>query len=205
MAANKLSDAQAKQILLGWPSRTKSVWPAPRGKGFWVRAQPVPAKITGPKISSPGAQLFKTQPDGLWVHFAETEYCDVVVIEVCGTIQNLNDKRSRYIPASHSIVLTCPLVWLEEEVSVQRGGKAPRWKATATITQKPTSGLTVPIRHLRVLYALPNAVYSSWCSNHTPSGYEFFCPHSSLDSYNSPKMQRFLKQMSIGSQFYVKP
>ncbi len=205
MAASKLSDAQAKTILLGWPGRTKSVWPSPGKKGFWIRAQPASTKMPGPKISSPGAALFKTQPDGLWVYFSGTEFCDVVVVEVCGTVQNLNDKRSRYIPASHSIVLMCPLPWLEEEVAVQRGGKSPRWKATATITHKPSADLTLPIRHLRVLYALPNDVYSSWCSNHTPSGYEFFCPHSSLDSYNSPKMQTFLGQMSIWSQFYVRP
>lgn len=204
MAATKLSDAAAKAILLKWPGRTKSVWPAPTGIGFWVRAQPVPSNVAGPKISSPGAKLFKTQPDGLWAHFAETEYCDVVVIEVCGTVQNLNDKRSRYIPSSHSLILSCPLTWLEEDVSVQRGGKSPRWRATASISAKPTSNISVPIRHLRVLYALPNAVYSAWSRNHTPTGYEFFAPHSSLDSYGSPKMQRFLGQMSIGSQFYTK-
>jgi hypothetical protein len=205
MADPQLSDAQAKKILLNWPGRTKSVWPSPGKKGFWIRAQPTSTTISRPKISSPGAALFKTQPDGLWVYFSGTEFCDVVVIEVCGTVQNLNDKRSRYIPSSHSIVLTCPLAWLEEEVDVQRGGRSPRWKATATITHEPSSDLTLPIRHLRVLYALPKAVYSSWCSNHTPSGYEFFCPHSSLDSYTSPKMQKFLGQMSIRSQFYARP
>lgn len=204
MAARKLTDSQAKTFLLKWPGRTKSVWPAPKGVGFWVRAQPVPGKVPGPKISSPGAKLFKTQPDGLWVHFANCDYCDVVVIEVCGTVQNLNDKRSRYIPSSHSLVLTCPIRWLHEDVIVQRGAKSPRWKATASITSAPTSELIVPIRHLRVLYALPNTVYSDWSANHTPTGYEFFAPHSSLDSYNSPKMQKFLRQMSIESQFYTK-
>lgn len=204
MAARKLSDRQAKALLLKWPGRTKSVWPAPTGIGFWVRAQPVPTGVAGPKISSPGAKLFRTQPDGLWAHFADNDYCDVVVIEVCGSVQNLNDKRSRYIPSSHSLVLSCPLRWLEEDVVVQRGGKSPRWRATASITTTPVSDISVPIRHLRVLYALPDAVYSSWGSNHTPTGYEFFARHSSLASYHSPKMQKFLGQMSIGSQFYTK-
>jgi len=55
------------------------------------------------------------------------------------------------------------------------------------------------------MYALPDANYHAWCRNHTPTGYEYFCPHTSLKSYNSQKMQSFLSQMSISSQFYIKP
>jgi hypothetical protein len=82
MAAKKLTDAQAKTILLKWPMRTKSVWPAPGGKVFGVRGQPRSGKAAGPKLASPGADLFTTQPDGLWVHFANTESSDVVAVEV---------------------------------------------------------------------------------------------------------------------------
>src|SRR5262249_17594834 len=134
------------------------------------------------------------------------ESCDVVAVEVCGSIQNLNDKRSRFIPASHSLILSTTKAWLSEDITIQRGGKMARWKAAASLSKKvPKSDKQFPVRHLRVLYALPNDRYHSWCSNHVPTGYEFFCPHSSLDSYNSPKMQTFLRQMSISSQFYVRP
>lgn len=88
MSKKNLSDAEAKGVLLRWPNRTK-LWPPPQGRGFWLRGQPVgPRKAPGPRLSSPGAKLFSTQPDGLWVHFNRTISCDVVAIEVCGTIQN---------------------------------------------------------------------------------------------------------------------
>ena len=205
MPAQQLTDAEAKKILLKWPTRTKSVWPAPGGKGFWMRGQPRTGSAAGPKLASPGADLFTTQPDGLWVHFADTGSADIVAVEVCGTVQNLNDKRSRYIPASHSLVIHCSKAWFAELITVQRGGKKERWRATASITQKPASDLKIPVRHLRVLYALPNKRYEAWTPHHTPTGYEFFCPHSSLNSYTSAKMQKFLRQMSRASHFYVKP
>ena len=205
MASKKLKDSEAKRILLKWPMRTKRLWPVPGSEGFWIRGQPKDTKAPGPTISSPGAVLFKTQPDGLWAYFGNTESCDVVAIEVCGSIQNLNDKRSRYMPASNSLVLNARLAWLTETISLQKGGKSPRWKAVGSLKSKPKSDLVVPIRHLRVLYALPNKVYDDWCSNHTPTGFEYFCRHSSLDSYNSQKMQQFLRQMSISSQYYISP
>lgn len=204
MANPKLSDSEAKAILLKWPGRTSKLWRPPGGKGFWLRGQPKAGRIAGPKLSSPGALLFATQPDGLWVHFREINSCDVVAIEICGTDQNLNDKRSRYIPASHSLVLTCSRRWLEEEVKVQGRGWKVRWLAAGTFAQLPAGDISVPVRHLRVLYAIPNALYDRWCPNHVPTGYEFFCPHSSLDGYNSQKMQSFLRQMSIASQFYTR-
>jgi hypothetical protein len=203
MAKRRLTDAEAKAILLRWPGRTKGVWPAPNARGFWVRAQPRLGVAPGPRLSSPGAKLFTTQPDGLWAHFDEENSCDVVAIEVCGTIQNLNDKRSRYFPASHSLVLTCGRRWFLEFMTVQRGGQAPRWRATGTLTSEPVRDLSIPVRHLRVLYAIPNTLYDDWKQNHVPTGYELFCPHSSLDSYNSQKMQIFLSRMSVASQFYM--
>jgi len=202
MSKEKLSDSEAKEALLKWPTRTK-LWPPPEGRGFWIQGQPTAGR-PGPRLSSPGAKLFRTQPDGLWVHFTDAVACDVVAVEVCGTIQNLNDKRSRFIPASHSLVLTCTSAWLREEISVQKGGKRARWEASASFAREPSGDLSVPVRHLRVLYGIPNALYHRWCREHTPTGYEFFCPHSSLATYNSPPMQRFLRQMSTASQFRVK-
>ena len=186
------------------------MWSARGGKGYWLRAQPADGKAPGPTMASPGAKLFKTQPDGLWVHFGgieHIEYCDVAVIEVCGTVQNLNEKRSRYSPASHSLVLRCSVKWFAEEIAVQRGGRRQRWAAAGSIPRKPAGddAISIPIRHLRVLYALCNSLYDIWVPSHTPTGYEYFCTHASLDGYSAPKMQTFLRQMSVDSQFYTRP
>ena len=204
MAKQTLSDAEGKAILKKWPNRTKKLWPPPTGKGFWLKGQPKSGVETGPRLSAPGATLFRTQPDGMYVHFQRARSCDVVAIEICGTVQNLNDKRSRYIPASHSVVLSVSEGWLAETIRVSRG-QFPRWKASASFRRAPRRELSVPVRHLRVLYALPNSIYVEWAKEHIPTGYEFFCPHSSLDSYNSQKMQVFLRQMSIASQYYIRP
>ncbi|MFZ0707324.1 MAG: hypothetical protein WAM71_17120 [Candidatus Korobacteraceae bacterium] len=202
---DKLTDKEAKQTLLKWPARTKQLWTAPGGSGFWIRAQPTDGKAKYPTLASPGAKLFTTQPDGLWVHFNDYVCCDLIAIEVCGTVQNLNDKRSRYIPASHSLVLKYSRKWLEETVSVQKGGKKARWEAAASLGNSPQSDGEIPIRYLRVLYALPQNEYHEWCAVHTPTGYEFFLSHNSLKSYNSPKFQEFLRQMSPASKFYTTP
>lgn len=208
MAKSKLSDKEAKGILLSWPKRSADLWPPPGGSGFWLQGQPRSATEPGPKLSAPGATMFRTQPDGMWVFFHDWRSCDVVVVEVCGTIQNLNDKRSRYIPASHSLVLTCSPDWLREEIPTKGRGRISRWKASGNL-KSPNKGRTLDyvaaVRHLRILYALPNKLYHDWCAEHVPTGYEFYCPHSSLDSYNSQKMQGFLRQLSIASQFYVTP
>jgi hypothetical protein len=44
-------------------------------------------------------------------------------------------------------------------------------------------------------------LYDKWCREHSPTGYEYFAPHSSLATYGSPPMQKFLRQMSSASQF----
>jgi hypothetical protein len=149
--------------------------------------------------------MFNSQPDGLWAYFASLDYCDVAAIEVCGTIQNLNDKRSRYAFSGHSTLLDCSRKWFTETINVQKGGKLERWKASGTIQSPPKKDVKLPIRYLRVLYAIPNDDYERWVPGHIPSGYEFFCKHSSLDSYTNPKMQKFLRRMSIDSHFYTTP
>jgi hypothetical protein len=208
MTSSRLSDRQAKNILLSWPKRSADLWPPPGGSGFWVQGQPRSESEPGPTLSAPGATMFRTQPDGMWAFFHDWRSCDVVVVEVCGTAQNLNDKRSRYIPASHSLVLTFSPNWLREEIPAPGRGRIPRWKAAGTL-KSPGKGRTdnyvAAVRHLRVLYALPNDLYHKWCSEHVPTGYEFYCPHSSLGSYTSQKMQRFLRQLSIAAQFYTTP
>jgi hypothetical protein len=202
----KLEDREGKNILLKWPTRTKTIWATPGGRGYWLRGQPKPHgdRATTPTISAPGARLFTTQPDGMWVYLKHPEFADVVAIEVCGSPQNLNDKRARYAATVRSMVLTCPQTWLDEEVPLQRAGLAPRWEACRSIDAHPADDLVLPVRYLRVLFAIPNALYSSWAGNNVADGHEYFCRHSSLDSYTSQAMQRFLRQMSYSSQFFTK-
>lgn len=200
-----LSDKAAKKILLTWPGRTNDFWLPPKGRGFWIRGQPKDGKFPGPVISVPGAALFKTQPDGLWVHFNSWTSCDVIVIEVCRTSQNLNDKRSRYMPTGSAKVLQVKKSWLNEEIKVRGGGSRKRRVAAGGVRAlKDHSEISVPIRFLRVLYCLPNALYQKWGLEHVPTGYEFFCAASSLRSHTSKNMRTFLKQLSSAAHFFTK-
>lgn len=202
----KLSDAEAKAVLLKWPMRTTELWPPPGGKGAWIRAQPAGGASAGPRIYAPGSDLFATQPDGMWVHFNGTTSCDVVAIEVCGSIQNLNDKRSRYMPSTHSLVLRVGVGWAEEVVPGGRGrANRPRRDLAETLGAFEGPSADVPIRVLRVLYALKNIDYKGWVPQHVPTGYEYFMPHSALATYTRPETQRFLKAMSVASQFHTLP
>lgn len=202
MSMKKLTDAQAKKILLKWPRRTRKLWPTPSEEGCWLRAQPPEGKKPGPRLRSPGAVLFRIQPDGMWVYLNQLNYVDVVCIEACGTIQNLSEKRSRYMPASHSLILAASKRWLNERIMVQHGGSQPRWKACGTIGAPPVKDLELPVRFLRVLFAIPNKIYGDWVENHTPAGWEYYCPHSALASYSSQKMQGFLRQLASTSHLY---
>lgn len=200
----KLSDGEAKRILLSWPRSTKKLWSPPGGEGAWVRAQPSEGGAAGPKIFSPGAKLFSTQPDGLWVHFSGLESCDVVAVEICGSIQNLNDKRSRYMPST--LVLRVPRVWADSDVPARQGaGRSTMRGLAGTLPEYNDIKVNVPIRVLRVLYALPNVEYKKWVAEHVPTGYEYFMPHGSLSTYGRKETQDFLKGMSVASQFHTVP
>jgi hypothetical protein len=155
-------------------------------------------------LHAPGANLFHTQPDGLWLYFAEGLYADAICVEVCNSVQNLNDKRSRYIPSSHSLMVTASVAWLTQLMTIQSAGRMARWEASRTFAQVPQADVTLPVRHLRVLYSLKKPDYDKWRANHIPAGYEYFCRHSSLATINSPTMKLFLRQMSVAAQFLTK-
>lgn len=205
----KLSDAQAKAIMRDskhWPTCT-SKWGVQAKGHYWIRCQPsdtANSKSKLPYLRSPGANLFTTKPDGLWAYFNGVCSVDAIVIEVCGTIQNLNDKRSRYGNACSSLVLTTPVSWLNGQVRRQKGGLMLRHEACGTFrgVQLPTSGeVDVAVRFLRVLFAIPDDEYANWMKNNVPGGHEYFMRHSSLKTATSPDTQRFLAGMSFSSHF----
>lgn len=205
---DKLSDADAKHILLTkWPAVTQ-MWPSDDGEGAWLRAQPV-SGTSGPRLSVPGARAFRTQPDGLWLYFNgdnREASVDAIVIEVCGSFQNLNDKRSRYMPATHSTVAWVPNAWIAE--CLGRTGGRISGQAISDSLPTPSSianEVCVPLRSLTVLYALPNDRYDTWFQHHIPSGHEYFMPHSALGSFSSPAIQEFLKRLTSWSHFLRTP
>jgi hypothetical protein len=201
MSGARLKDEEAKKILLGhWPSRPRALWGSEKGRA-WLRAQPVTRGVKGPRLKTAGSDVFRTQPDGLWVRLA-SECADAMVVEVCGSGQNFFAKRSRYAPSTSATLLTCPREWLAGEIAVEGGGRTSRWEEAGIFQTEPTSDLALPIRNLKVLYFLPADLYRVWKDSCPPAAHEFFAPQSSMRSFNAQAMQTFLERMTPESHFY---
>lgn len=206
------NDTEAKAILRDtsyWPTRTQQ-WGVARNSEYWIRSRPSDAandKKPLPKLSLPGAELFTTQPDGMWVYFRGLTCVDVLAVEVCGSMQNLNDKRSRYISTGTGLMLVVPAKWFGRPINLQHGGQFPRGDATGCFKglTLPTKGnASIPVRFLRALFVIPDAKYSDWLQNHVPAGHEFFMKHGSLKSGTGQAAQRFLGGMSFQAHFYTR-
>jgi hypothetical protein len=109
-----MTDAQAKAALRTWPLVTR-IWSGGEYV-YWLRAQPTDPGETAraPRLAIPGSAEFQTQPDGLWITLgietsvAEPDaarFADCIVVEACGTAQNLNDKRARYSARTTALVI----------------------------------------------------------------------------------------------------
>lgn len=195
-----LTVAEANELFGNWPRRTK-VWYPSRGHGYWLRARPKRDIAPCPVLKYPGTDDFTTEPDGLYVFLVPNEFADVMCIEVCNSLQNLSDKRARFMPSTQGRQLSCRLNWLREHIAVQHGGQLSRWSAAGTFDEEPTTDLVFQIRHLRVLYSLPAADYQECMLAEIAAPYEFYCRQDSLPTYNSPPFQEFLKRMSIRNQY----
>lgn len=195
-----LSVQQANQLFSTWPRRTK-LWYPSRGHGYWLRARPKLDAAACPLLKYPGTEDFSTEPDGLYVYLMPNDFADVMCIEVCNSLQNLSDKRARFMPSTLGLQLRCRQPWLIEPIQVQHGGQIPRWEGAGTFDNAPTADILLPVRHLRVLYALPAQEYQECMDAEVAAPYEFYCRQTSLPTYNSPPFQEFLKRMSVRNQY----
>src|SRR5438132_840116 len=164
-----LSDAQAKAALRAWPVVTR-IWSGGE-QIYWLRAQPTTTGETAqaPRLSVPGSREFQTQPDGLWITLGVPgtapdpgagRFADCLVVESCGTAQNLNDKRARYSARTVALVIVMRQPWLSTAVPRQGGGSKER--RALLRAELPMHGeALLPIRHIRVLYALDDSGGSS--------------------------------------------
>lgn len=207
-------DREAKDWLLTqWPNSTK-MWSPAHSRVWWLRAQP-PGQGGGtqaPRLTAPGSGAFSNQPDGLWFTLGiprgdkatEGAYADCVVVEVCGSDQNLSDKRARYAARTTSLMLDLRQKWLDREVVVPGKGGPRRQRRELLGGQLPPSGrVLLPVRYLRVLYALPDtrSLYERARDNLVMEAHEFICPARMLGQYNLQQMQEFLKRIAPQRQF----
>jgi len=199
-ANEKLSDADAKTLLRDeWPVATQ-IFSRVQVDYHWLRAQPIASKETGsPRVYSVGQGMWSSQPDGMYIHTdSDLNYLDIIVIEVCGSQQNYQDKRSRYVPSTNSYVVSLTKRWLDKEINYKKGNKR---RSELLGLRTSYMDKNVPIRHLRVVYALPNKLYDKIKRQICPMGHEYYIRHSSLSGWKNQNTQKFLAQLALESHF----
>lgn len=185
--AYKGLDSLVKDRLRRWPQSPPGLQPLKRSPHAWLRGRPV-ADLSAchPFLKLPGCDRLRTLPDGLWLNFAGTPmepYVDIFAVEACGSLQNLLDKRSRFAPSTHSLLAVCPVPWLLAPVDA--GDSTPRWKATGVLLREPVMPVVLPVRDLRVLYALKRDHYTGFARYQVPHAHEFFVPMEALTAEDS--------------------
>ncbi len=208
MAAATSLDALVRHRLRSWPQHPPGLTdPTPNRHEAWLRARPGEAEgADDPFLKLPGSNRLRTIPDGLWLCFggnAGDPFVDIFVIEACGSFANLLDKRSRFAPSMHSLLAVCPLRWLLGNVS--EFDKTPRWRHTGLLAAAPTAALILPVRDIRVMYALRPRHYEGFAASQVPHAHEFFAPIIALigpQSWQHPTLQAFIARTSPRANFW---
>ncbi len=162
-----------------------------------------------PFLKLPGSNRMRTLPDGLWLCFGGTPveiFVDIFAIEACGSVSNLLDKRSRFAPSTQSLMAVCPVPWLLGAVSPE--DPTPRWRATGIMRYQPVTPLIVPVRDIRVMYALKQRHYNGFVSSQIPHPHEYFVPMDALvaeDAADDPAMRALVARASTTGNFLSVP
>ncbi len=180
-------DSLVKDRLRRWPQTPPGLYSRPASQQSWLRGRPV-ADLSAchPFLKLPGSDRLRTLPDGLWLNFSGTPaepFVDIFAVEACGSLQNLLDKRSRFAPSTHSLLAVCPVPWLLAPVDER--DRTPRWKATGVLLREPVMPVVLPVRDIRVLYALRRQHYSGFARYQVPHAHEYFVPMESITAEGS--------------------
>ncbi|MCW3474421.1 hypothetical protein [Limobrevibacterium gyesilva] len=131
---------------------------------------------------------------------------DIFAIEACGSLQNLLDKRSRFAPSTHSLLAVCPVPWLLAAITPT--DPTPRWQATGVLRHEPAMPLSLPVRDIRVMYALKDRHYQGFAESQVPHPHEYFVPMDALtakDAPENPAMQALVSRASASANFLTQP
>lgn len=199
-------DALVRTRLRQWPQRPPGLDGPRTGRDGWLRGRPCDA--TGschPFLKLPGSDRLRTLPDGLWLNFAGTAvepFVDILAIEACASLPNLLDKRSRFAPSTHSLLAVCPVPWLLAPVTAN--DPTPRWQATGVLIHEPAITLCLPVRDIRVMYALKRSHYDGFAESQVPHAHEYFVPMETLTAeagYENPRLMALIARASARANF----
>ena len=203
-------DALVRARLRQWPQHPPGLPQNPVGRDAWLRGRPTGNSAScHPFLKLPGSDWLRTLPDGLWLNFAGTPvepFVDIFAVEACGSLSNMLDKRSRFAPSTHSLMAVCPMLWLLAPITPN--DPTPRWKATGVIREEPVAALILPVRDVRVMYALKQRHYAGFAESQVPHPHEYFVPMDALtakDGHESPAMRALVSRASATANFLSVP
>jgi len=210
MRKNRSFDALVKARLREWPQHPPGLLPRPNHQETWLRGRPT-YDVGGchPFLKLPGSDRLRTLPDGLWLNFAgspEEPFVDIFAVEACLSLQNLLDKRSRFSASTHSLLAVCPVPWLLAPVMAT--DQTPRWRATGVLLHEPALPFVLPVRDIRVLFALANRNYAGFMKHQLPHAHEYFAPMETLmesESDKNPALQALLARATASANFLAIP
>lgn len=198
-------DGLVRERLQQWPQRPPGIKDA-LGKGHWLRGRPADVSASAhPFLKLPGSDRLRTLPDGLWLNFGGTvlePFADVFAVEACGSFANMLDKRSRFAPSTHSMLAVCPVAWLLAPVT--EDDPTPRWKMTGLLRAPPITPLILPVRDVRVLYALKSKQYKGFMESQIPHPHEYFMPVERLTAAHAdedPSIRDLVARASTNANF----
>lgn len=210
MTTRRSLDELVRLRLRQWPQRPPGISQQRNGTWRWLRGRPSDdSALTHPFLKYPGSTRLRTLPDGLWLNFGGTPvepFVDIFAIEACGTITNLLDKRSRFAPSTHSLLAVCPVPWLEAAITPT--DPTPRWRATGVLRALPETSLVLPVRDIRVMYALKAEHYNGFAETQIPHPHEYFVPMERLiqaDAQHDPQLQALVSRASASANFLDPP
>lgn len=211
MRALQSLDHLVRRRLQKWPQRPPGLDASRAGLDGWLRGRPGdpsadPVPPAQPFLKFPGSNRLRTLPDGLWLNFGGTchePFVDIFAIEACGSLQNLLDKRSRFAPSTRSLLAVCPVTWLLAPITPTDA--TPRWQATGVMKAVPVLPLVLPVRDIRVMYALKQRQYNGFAECQLPQPHEYFVPMEELvaeDAHENPALKALVSRASARSNFY---
>ncbi len=198
-------DGLVRERLQQWPQRPPGI-KDPSGAGRWLRGRPGDMSASShPFLKFPGSNRLRTLPDGLWLHFGGTPaepYVDIFAVEACSSYANMLDKRSRFAPSTNSLLAVCPVPWLLAPAVTN--DPTPRWRLTGALRAEPAMPLVLPVRDIRVLYALKARQYKGFIESQIPHPHEYFMPMETLTSANAqhdPSVRDLVARASTSANF----
>jgi len=214
----KVLDELVRNRLRAWPQRPPGVIKTPKQPGTWLRGRPGEVSkgrhgdaspVAQPFLKLPGSATYRTLPDGLWLHFSPDpadRYADILCVEACGSVSNLQDKRARFAPSTSSLLVVCPLRWLLDPV--EPNDPTARWRLIRLLRAEPRESLVLPVRDVRVLYGLKERHYQGFARHQMPQPHEYFCPMEALTAehgHEHPDLTALIGRASATANFMTPP